>query len=92
MDFMAKIKEYKESNSSKSPIWIWFNKGKESGICLICGTFVQSSNYATTNLILHLKRHHGIVFRSKVDSIMVDINSILLHWYFTITKKCSEAV
>ena len=61
MDFLAKITEYKESNSSKSPVWIWFDNEKEYGKCLICQTRVKIANYATTNLIQHLKRHHGFL-------------------------------
>ena len=61
MDFSAKITEYKESNSSKSPVWIWFDNEKEYGKCQICKMREKIVNYATTNLILHLKRHHGFL-------------------------------
>ena len=61
MDFSAKITEYKESNSSKSPVWIWFDNEKDHGKCQICHMCVKTSNFATTNLILHLKRHHGFL-------------------------------
>ena len=68
MDFSAKITEYKESNSSKSPVWIWFDNEKEYGKCQICKTRVKIVNYATTNLILHLKCHHGFLKELEVDN------------------------
>ena len=67
MDFSAKVTEYKESNSSKSPVWIWFDNEKEYGKHQICQMRVKIANYATTNLILHLKRHHG--FLKKVQKV-----------------------
>ena len=78
MDFLAKINEYKESNSSKSPVWIWFDNEKEYGKCQICKTRVKIVNYATTNLILHLKRHHGFLKKYKKLTKIVCIKVKLL--------------
>ena len=61
MDFSASISAYKESDSTKSPICIWYQKEKESAKCLICQTSLTSKSFATTNLINHLKRHHGFL-------------------------------
>ena len=59
MDFQQKISDYQESQAAQSPIWIWFQKTSEKVTCLICNTNVTSPSGTTSNLIAHLRRHHG---------------------------------
>ena len=61
MDFSSLIAEYKESNCTKSPIWVFFDNEKDFGKCRICQSRIKVTNYSTTNLIFHLKRHHGFL-------------------------------
>ena len=60
MDFPQLIIDFRESNSTQSPIWIWFSKQKEDfSMCHICDSKIAVKNSSTTNLIAHLKGHHG---------------------------------
>ena len=57
----------------QSPIWIWFDKNDKNvktATCKICKTNVVMGNASTTNLITHLKRHHG--FLKKYSAFKVD--------------------
>ena len=60
MDFPQLIIDFIESNSTQSPIWIWFSEQKEDfSMCHICGSKITIKNSSTTNLMAHLQRHHG---------------------------------
>ena len=61
MDFAALMQEYKEGTSIQSPIWIWFTKEKDGAQCNICQSHHPMKSFSTSNLIFHLKRHHGFL-------------------------------
>ena len=55
------IRAYRENDlAHSSPLWIWFAKvAADMVTCLVCQQTVTSTNYGTTNMKSHLKRHHG---------------------------------
>ena len=61
MDFHDCICEYREGSSTQSPIWIWFVKTEKTVTCQICKSNIATGNSSSTNLITHLKRHHGFL-------------------------------
>ena len=62
MDFSALITEYKESDSSASPIWIYYEKRPDNTAkCNLCQTSVPRKDGSTTGIVIHLKRHHGFL-------------------------------
>ena len=61
MDFQDRIREYREGSSTQSPIWIWFVKTEKTVTCQICKSNIATGNSSSTNLITHLKRHHGFL-------------------------------
>ena len=52
MDFRDCISEYQEGSDIQNPIRIWFERSDSTASCQIC---------KSTNLIAHLKRHHGFL-------------------------------
>ena len=63
MDFAQLIKDFKENNSTQSPIWIWSSKQKDDfSTCHICEAKIAVKNSSTTNLIAHLKRYHWLIW------------------------------
>ena len=47
-------------NMRQSPVWIWFSKLSEtSAFCLICNNAIAISYQGTSNLINHMRHHHG---------------------------------
>ena len=61
MDFQPLIDEYKESDSTGSPIWIWFEKNGSAAKCKICSQTVPRKDSSTTGMVHHLKAHHGLL-------------------------------
>ena len=61
MEFQEHVRQYQESSQAvHSPVWIWFvRSGEGSSTCLICQKDVRVKSGSTSNLILHLRRHHG---------------------------------
>ena len=62
MDFFALITEYKESDSTASPIWIYYEKRPDNTAkCNLCQASVPRKDGSTTGMVIHLKRHHGFL-------------------------------
>ena len=62
MDFSALITEYKESDSTASPIWIYYEKRPDfTSKCNLCQASVPRKDGSTTGMVIHLKRHHGFL-------------------------------
>ena len=64
MEFQDRVCAYQEGSDVQSPIWIWFDENDKidnTATCKICKTNVVMGNASTTNLITHLKRHHGFL-------------------------------
>ena len=59
MDFQPLINDFKESESTNSPIWIWFEKDDKLAKCRICSQMLLRKDFATSCLVSHLKHHHG---------------------------------
>ena len=91
MDFDASISEFKESDSTKSPIWIWFSKTKqESGTCKICSTDIAMKHFSTSNLIFHLKQHHGFLKKYNAWKIYEELSGIKEDRLNKLKRKNSE--
>ena len=62
MDFSALIIEYKERDSTASPIWIYYEKRPDNTAkCNLCQASVPRKDGSTTGMVIHLKRHHGFL-------------------------------
>ena len=61
MDFRDHICEYQEESDIQSPIWIWFGRNDSTESCQICKSKILINHGSFTNLIAHLKRHHGFL-------------------------------
>ena len=59
MDFQDQVCDYREGKAIHSPIWIWFKGNGETSLCQICDTYVRKPPGTSSNLQVHLKRHHG---------------------------------
>ena len=91
MDFTTLVNKYKEGNSSQSPIWIWFQKEKDGAKCLICQTHVITKGFSTTNLIAHLKRHHGYLKKYNAWKDFDELTSLKDERIRNTKRKHSEA-
>ena len=66
MDFSALITEYKESDSTASPIWIFYEKRPDNTAkCNLCQASVPRKDGSTTGMVVHLKRHHGFLKKTQ---------------------------
>ena len=61
MDFRDCICEYQEGLDTQSPIWIWFGRSESTASCQICKSKILKNHGSSTNLIAHLKHHHGFL-------------------------------
>ena len=61
IDFRDHICEYQEGSDTQSPIWIWFQRSDSTTSCQICKSKILINHGSSTNLIAHLKRHHGFL-------------------------------
>ena len=61
MDFRDRNCKYQEGLDSQSPIWIWFERSDSTASCQICISKILTNHGSSTNLIAHLKRHHGFL-------------------------------
>ena len=79
MDFDQLILQFKESSSTQSPVWIWFEKKKSDdklAKCRLCSTNVACKQSCTSNMVIHLKRHHGHLKTYNAWKIYEELSSL----------------
>ena len=85
------VNEYKETETTKSPIWIWFEKkNQEIARCKICKTDTPTKSFSTSNLIIHLKRHHGFLKKPDAWKVYEELSSLKEERIKTSKRKNSD--
>ena len=54
---------YTMSRSKASLVWEFFNEAHTTGTCKTCGTVIKRPLSNTSNLVIHLKRHHSTEYQ-----------------------------
>jgi hypothetical protein len=78
-DFNAKVVEFQESDSTSSPIWIWFERNQDNVIqskCLLCKVLVSRKDGNTSGMTNHLKRSHGFFSRYDAWKIYEELSEL----------------
>ena len=78
-NFILSINEFKENESTESPIWIFFEKipnRKEEAICLICNREIKCKYSSTTGMIKHLKVCHGSLSKFNAAKIFSELSEL----------------
>ena len=77
--FEDRIAEYKESEVTASPVWIWFTKvdnQKNEARCDICKKTIQIKYGSTSSLITHIKKCHGPLTKYNAGKILDELCSL----------------
>ena len=76
----------------KAPsVYVWLSKTKqESGTCKICSTDIAMKHFSTSNLIFHLKRHHGFLKKYNAWKIYEELSGIKEDRLNKLKRKNSE--
>ena len=90
MDFSQDILDYKESLTTSSPIWIWYEKSEKDAICKLCNKKVSRPDSTTTCMVNHLKRFHGFLSKNNAWKDYEEL-SVLKETRLKCKRKMSEA-
>ena len=53
MDYDELIRDFKESESTASPLWIWFAKKEKSATCTMCNTSIPQKDSTMGGMVNH---------------------------------------
>ena len=76
MDYEQLISDFKESESTSSPIWIWFSKDEKDAKCTLCNSSIPRKDSTTTGMVNHLKRHHGFLSKNNAWKTYEELSSL----------------
>ena len=76
MDYEELIHDFKESESTASPLWIWFAKEEKSATCTMCNTSIPRKDSTTGGMVNHLKRHHGFLSKNNAWKTYEELSSL----------------
>ena len=78
MDYEELIHDFKESESTASPLWIWFVKEEKSATCTMCNTPIPRKDSTTGGMVNHLKRHHGFLSKNNAWKTYEELTEMMV--------------